>query len=68
MVVSGAVCPAPITAFDEIEIPEYCLAEISKQGFTEPTPIQAQFWPAALSGNDIVGIARTGSGKTLSVS
>lgn len=41
---------------------------INKQNFTEPTPIQAQGWPLALSGKDMVGIAQTGSGKTLSVS
>lgn len=39
-----------------------------RQGFTEPTVIQAQGWPIALSGRDMVGIAKTGSGKTLSVS
>lgn len=44
------------------------MGEIRKAGFTEPTPIQAQGWPIALSGNDMIGIARTGSGKTLSVS
>ena len=36
-------------------------------GFTEPTPIQAQGWPMAMSGRDVVGIAQTGSGKTISV-
>lgn len=41
---------------------------ITKQNFSEPTPIQAQGWPLALSGKDMVGIAQTGSGKTLSVS
>lgn len=39
-----------------------------KQGFGEPTAIQAQGWPIALSGRDMVGIAQTGSGKTLAVS
>lgn len=34
-------------------------------GFTAPTPIQAQSWPIALQGRDIVAIAKTGSGKTL---
>ena len=38
-----------------------------KQGFNEPTAIQAQGWPIALSGRDMVGIAQTGSGKTLAV-
>ena len=34
------------------------------QGFQKPTAIQAQALPAAFSGRDIVGIAKTGSGKT----
>ncbi|KAJ3047708.1 hypothetical protein HDU99_009414, partial [Rhizoclosmatium hyalinum] len=37
-----------------------------KLGFTAPTPIQAQGWPMALSGRNLIGIAQTGSGKTLS--
>ncbi|KAK6630848.1 hypothetical protein RUM44_003018 [Polyplax serrata] len=39
---------------------------MKRQGFTEPTVIQAQGWPIALSGRNLVGIAKTGSGKTLS--
>lgn len=39
-----------------------------RQGFEEPTAIQAQGWPIAMSGRDMVGIAQTGSGKTLAVS
>ena len=35
------------------------------KGFKQPTPIQAQCWPILASGRDIVGIAETGSGKTL---
>lgn len=35
------------------------------QGFSAPTPIQAQTWGATLSGRDVIGIAATGSGKTL---
>lgn len=45
----------------------YVMEVINKQNWTEPTPIQAQGWPLALSGMDMVGIAQTGSGKTLSV-
>lgn len=42
--------------------------KLRRLGFKEPTAIQAQGWPIALSGKDLVGIASTGSGKTLSVS
>ena len=50
-----------------------CIAEpvlnvIRGQNWTNPTPIQSQAWPIGLSGRDMVGIAQTGSGKTLSVS
>lgn len=41
---------------------------IQRLGYVRPTPIQSQAWPILLSGNDLVGIAQTGSGKTLSVS
>jgi len=44
------------------------MSVIRQQGWTTPTPIQAQGWPLALGGRDLVGIAQTGSGKTLSVS
>lgn len=58
-------CPKPITEFNEIDMPDYVLNEIEKQGFQRPTPIQAQGWPIALSGLNMVGVAKTGSGKTL---
>ncbi|CAK8698602.1 unnamed protein product [Clavelina lepadiformis] len=41
------------------------LTEIYKQGFKKPSPIQSQMWPIALSGYDVIGIAQTGTGKTL---
>ena len=33
--------------------------------YTAPTPVQAQGWPIALSGQNLVSIAQTGSGKTM---
>jgi superfamily II DNA/RNA helicase len=36
--------------------------------FSVPSPIQAQCWPVAAAGRDCVGIAETGSGKTLGFS
>jgi superfamily II DNA/RNA helicase len=38
---------------------------IKQAGFTVPSVIQAQSWPAALQNRDVVGVAKTGSGKTL---
>lgn len=68
MFVKGLNVPKPVSTFPEASFPEYILSTLGKQGFVEPTPIQAQGWPMALSGRDFVGIAQTGSGKTLGVS
>jgi len=40
---------------------------MQRLGYIRPTPIQSQAWPILLNGHDLVGIAQTGSGKTLSV-
>ncbi|HZL57010.1 MAG TPA: DEAD/DEAH box helicase, partial [Bryobacteraceae bacterium] len=40
-------------------------ANIARQAFKEPTPVQAQAIPPALLGKDIVATAQTGTGKTL---
>lgn len=64
--VYGHDVPKPVTTFEEASFPKEIMAEISKARFTEPTPIQAQGWPMALQGRDLVGLAETGSGKTLS--
>merc|ERR1719230_1658536 len=65
-IVHGENVPKPVRTFEEASFPDYVLEEISRAGFREPTPIQVQGWPIALSGRDMVGIAETGSGKTLS--
>eukprot|EP00795_Rhopilema_esculentum_P007439 gene7439-13201_t len=41
------------------------LDTIYNQNFTTPSPIQCQAWPVLLSGNDVIGVAQTGTGKTL---
>ena len=38
---------------------------ISDLGFSSPTPIQSKAFPLILSGRDMVGIAQTGTGKTM---
>ncbi|CEL01381.1 Putative Phosphomethylpyrimidine kinase [Aspergillus calidoustus] len=66
MTVQGRNVPRPVETFDEAGFPQYVLSEVKAQGFEKPTSIQSQGWPMALSGRDVVGIAETGSGKTLS--
>ena len=56
----------PVETFNEAfhNFPDI-LKTIEKQGFASPSPIQSQAWPYLLSGKDIIGIAQTGTGKTL---
>lgn len=66
----GAVCLL-VTVFVTLcvcVLVDYINTVLRAQAWAAPTPIQAQGWPIALSGGDTVGIAQTGSGKTLSVS
>lgn len=50
--------------FKELNIADSLLKAISEKGYNCPTPIQIQGIPIALSGQDILGIAQTGTGKT----
>ncbi len=51
-------------SFDSLGLAEPLLRAIHEQGYTEPTPIQAQAIPAVLSGGDLLAGAQTGTGKT----
>lgn len=62
--VSGFDVPRPIRQFEDLGFDALLMGAISKQGYEKPTPIQCQALPVALSGRDIIGIAKTGSGKT----
>lgn len=64
--VTGHDVPKPVETFEEASFPDYVLHEVKRAGFQEPTAIQAQGWPMALLGRDLIGLAETGSGKTLS--
>lgn len=52
--------------FTELNIIEPILKSIEEAGYTEPTDIQRQSIPLVLEGNDIIGCAQTGTGKTAS--
>ena len=59
-----ADAPRPIITFQSAPFPKRLTAALLKQGYKTPSPIQAQAWPIALTGKDIVAVAKTGSGKT----
>ncbi|CAI5957590.1 unnamed protein product [Closterium sp. NIES-65] len=65
ILVDGEGVPPPIKSFKDMRLPEPCLRVLKKKGILRPTPIQVQGMPAVLEGRDIIGIAFTGSGKTL---
>lgn len=56
--------PTPFN-FGNLGIAPKILDILEDWGFSEPTPIQHKSIPAAIAGSDIVGIAQTGTGKTL---
>lgn len=66
MKLTGKDIPLPVNNFSSLGFPEEILKKFTSKGYLTPTPIQAQGWPMALSGRDMVGIASTGSGKTIS--
>ncbi|MHA6347349.1 DEAD/DEAH box helicase, partial [Roseivivax sp. CAU 1761] len=51
--------------FDMLGLAPELTAALDRAGFSEPTPIQNQAVPLALQGHDILGLAQTGTGKTL---
>jgi len=54
----------PTHIFRDFEMHPLLLTNITKKGYSEPSPIQDQTIPHGLAGRDIVGIANTGTGKT----
>ncbi|MCG6201128.1 DEAD/DEAH box helicase [Psychromonas antarctica] len=51
-------------SFDSLNLPEELLRAVKEQGYTDPSPIQAQAIPAVLAGKDVMAAAQTGTGKT----
>ncbi len=54
-----------ISGFAPLNISVPVISRLSGLGITEPTPIQAAAIPHAVEGRDLIGIAQTGTGKTL---
>ncbi|KAG9286065.1 hypothetical protein G9A89_022742 [Geosiphon pyriformis] len=61
----GVDCPKPIKKWTHAGLPASCLQVIKKLNFENPTPIQSQAIPAVMAGRDVIGVAKTGSGKTV---
>ena len=67
----GSRLPGPIfqeivisNSFENLGLSAELLRAVAEQGYTKPTPIQAQAIPVVLSGRDLLGAAQTGTGKT----
>ncbi|XP_057265401.1 probable ATP-dependent RNA helicase DDX46 [Pezoporus wallicus] len=63
--VKGKGCPKPIKTWVQCGISMKILTALKKHGYEKPTPIQTQAIPAIMNGRDLIGIAKTGSGKTI---
>ena len=54
--------------FEQLGVIPTILTAIEKEGYTNPTPIQEKAIPIVLNGNDLIGCAQTGTGKTAAFS
>ena len=65
---TGAIPQHPVETtektFSQLGLSDAVVETVGKIGFTHPTPIQAAVIPPSLEGNDVIGLAQTGSGKT----
>ncbi|QPG99715.1 pre-mRNA processing RNA-helicase [Epichloe festucae Fl1] len=63
--VNGKDVPKPVQKWAQCGLTRQTLDVIDKMGYEKPTTIQMQAIPALMSGRDVVGVAKTGSGKTV---
>ena len=64
--VKGRDVLKPIVSIEETNFPTHLLEQLQSSNIFDPTAIQCQGWPIALAGRNLVAVAETGSGKTLS--
>lgn len=55
----------PLHVFSDFDVHDLLQANIRTKGFTAPSPIQDQAIPEGLVGRDVIGVANTGTGKTV---
>ncbi len=60
--------PPIIESFSQLDLSPVMLRALAQAGFESPTPIQSGLIPLALEGHDVIGQARTGTGKTAAFS
>ena len=53
-----------MTQFSELGLAEPILRAVSEQGYTTPSPVQAEAIPEIIAGRDVMAAAQTGTGKT----
>ncbi|KAE8372916.1 hypothetical protein BDV26DRAFT_81235 [Aspergillus bertholletiae] len=63
--VRGVEVPRPVSKWSQCGLGVQTLDVIDRLGYAAPTSIQAQAIPAIMSGRDVIGVAKTGSGKTI---
>jgi ATP-dependent RNA helicase RhlE len=62
--VTPVTIPTQDTAFTKLGLNAAIAFAVAEMGYNNPTPIQAQAVPVVLAGNDVIGSAQTGTGKT----
>lgn len=65
VIVEGDKIPAPCATFEDLKLPRPIIKELQRREIMKPNSFQTQALPVLLSGRDMIGIASTGSGKTL---
>jgi ATP-dependent RNA helicase DDX46/PRP5 len=63
--IRGVDVPKPVQKWSQCGLGVQSLGVIQKLGYDAPTSIQSQAIPAIMSGRDVIGVAKTGSGKTV---
>ncbi|KAI9769457.1 MAG: pre-mRNA processing RNA-helicase [Candelina submexicana] len=63
--IRGVEAPKPVQKWAQCGLGVQSLDVVQKLGYERPTSIQSQAIPAIMSGRDVIGVAKTGSGKTI---